>query len=34
MNGLNDPGTDVFEDPFHRIQEATDTSLEGNIVEI
>ena len=34
VNGPNDPGTGTFDDPFRRIQEAIDTSLEGDIVEI
>ena len=34
VNGPNDPGTGTFADPFRRIQEAIDTSLDGDIVEI
>ena len=30
----NDLGTGTFEEPFRRIQEAIDTSLESDIVEI
>ncbi|MBW8041223.1 MAG: right-handed parallel beta-helix repeat-containing protein [Planctomycetes bacterium] len=34
VNGPNDPGTGAFEDPFLRIQDAIDSAIVGDIVEI
>lgn len=33
-NGPNDPGTGTFDDPFGRIQDAIDASIDGDIIEI
>lgn len=34
VNGPNDPGTGTFDDPFRRIQDAIDTTIDDDIVEI
>src|SRR3972149_518068 len=34
VNGPNDPGSGSFSDPFRRIQEAINTTSNGDIVEI
>lgn len=34
VNGPNDPGTGAFDDPFLRIQDALDTAVDFDIVEI
>ena len=34
VNGPNDPGTGTFADPFRRIQDAIDTAIDGDIIEI
>lgn len=34
VSGPNDPGTGAFDDPFHRIQDAIDAAIDGDIVEI
>ena len=34
VNGPNDPGTGIIDDPFRRIQDAIDATVDGDIVEI
>ena len=34
VNGPNDPGTGTFDDPFRRIQDAIDSAIDGDIIEI
>ena len=34
VNGPNDPGTGAFKDPFRRIQDAIDATIDGDNVEI
>ena len=34
VNGPNDPGTGVFDDPFRKIRHAIDWAFDGDIIEI
>lgn len=34
VNGPNDPGTGVFDDPFRKIKYAIDAAIDGDIIEI